>query len=137
MEWRTVDTVLSANGESITSKGLVQWLNRMYARYLCRTYYYGQTETVVQAYRRDLMKSMECNPKPLLLDLMGNEDDGFNQILNLGTLNRLKYEANGLLHTALKEKTATLAPKLSPPLVALAFLCLGFHERPPRPRKSI
>jgi hypothetical protein len=102
--------------------GCCEFFNRVYANWLCRRYYYDQSDPIHEPFELETYRCALINPKPIFLIPDIHAADAVNALRLMLSTGRLKYRRDSMVHDQLRDFDVSGDAALLPAVHAL--LCL-------------
>lgn len=132
IEFVTIDNIIDDKTQMIEYYGLGSWLNKAWARYYARKFFYNQPFETAKKYRLEIIRSKMINPKPYLISVPFIDDDEAHHVIwKQVKTKRIKMKEGSILHEQLGVVKGG-DKQMLPAVYALACLLIGIERFPYR-----
>jgi len=144
LEYQAIENVLR-DGNDVTRNddvttyggiahyGLGQWLNLCWTHYYAQTFYWHQEIETHRHYRREIFRSDQIKPKPILIEEHWQDDEhALSTLRSYVNMGRVKLQADGQVLEGMRGLQVHGGDVFPPALHAAAAAVVGIEHHPPR-----
>ena len=124
-------------GNRLALEGIAPWMARVAGELGCRLYYTPRSVGRAEIFIRDIRRGgWETTRAVKFLNVEEKLEDALGLLVDAQNERRLRYEAGGELHQAMRDFKASQGNAVPAALAAAARLCTGVKKQPPRIRAA-
>lgn len=132
----TVENIYKDDG-NLEYEGLSSWLNLMWTRYYCNTFYDNEWPEARKVFHLQVLRSHNITPKPRMPEVFWREDgEPLSRMWELGQAHKLIFGKDGKVHNAVRMVTADVGRRPSSAVWSLLCCLTGILRCPSKSKRA-